>query len=157
MRINYFKLVFSLIICQLAGVIGSIFTTPAIPKWYASLEKPSFAPPNWLFAPVWILLFFLMGISLYLIWQAYPKKEAKTALLFFSIQLGLNILWSMIFFGLKSPMIAFFEIILLGLAILLTMAKSIKVSKVAGYLLLPYILWVNFAAVLNFLLWQLNL
>jgi len=157
MNINYFKLVVSLIICQLAGVIGSIFTTPAIPGWYASLEKPSFAPPNWLFAPVWIFLFFLMGITLYLIWQAYPKKEAKSALLFFSIQLGLNILWSVIFFGLKSPMIAFFEIVVLWLAILLTMAKSMKESKVAGYLLLPYILWVNFAAVLNFFLWQLNL
>jgi benzodiazapine receptor len=148
--------VISLIICQLAGIIGSIFTTPAIPKWYALLEKPSLAPPNWLFAPVWIFLFFLMGISLYLIWQAYPKKEAKSALLFFMIQLGLNVLWSVIFFGLKSPLIAFFEIIFLWLAILLTIVKSMKVSKVAGYLLLPYILWVNFAAVLNFLLWHLN-
>ncbi len=157
MRINYFKLVISLIICQLAGIIGSIFTTPAIPEWYASLEKPSIAPPNWLFAPVWIFLFFLMGITLYLMWHAYPKKEAKSALLFFSIQLGLNILWSVIFFGLKSPMIAFFEIVVLWLAILLTMAKSLKVSKAAGYLLFPYVLWVSFAAVLNFLLWRLNL
>lgn len=157
MRINYFKLVVSVIICQLAGIIGSVFTTPAIPEWYASLEKPSFAPPDWIFSPVWIFLFFLMGISLYLIWRAFPKKKAKTALFFFFIQLGLNILWSVIFFGLKSPMIAFFELILLWLAILLTIIKSIKVSKAAGYLLVPYILWVSFAAVLNFFLWRLNL
>jgi benzodiazapine receptor len=156
MRINYLKLVICLVICQLAGIIGSIFTTPAIPGWYATLERPAFTPSNWLFAPVWTFLFLLMGITLYLIWQAYPKKEAKSALLFFVIQLGLNILWSVIFFGLKSPMIAFFEIVVLWLAILLTIAKSFEVSKVAGYLLLPYILWVNFAAVLNFFLWRLN-
>jgi benzodiazapine receptor len=156
MRINYMKLVISLVICQLAGIIGSIFTISAIPEWYASLEKPSFTPPNWLFAPVWTFLFLLMGITLYLIWQAFPKKEAKPALLFFLIQLGLNILWSVIFFGLKSPMIAFIEIVVLWLAILLTMIKTFEVSKVAGYLLVPYILWVNFAAVLNFFLWRLN-
>ena len=156
MRIHYFKLFVSLVVCQMAGIIGSIFTTPAIPVWYASLQKPSFAPPNWLFAPVWTFLFLLMGITLYLIWQAYPKKEAKSALLFFLIQLGLNILWSVIFFGLKSPMIAFIEIVVLWLAILVAMIKSFRVSQVAGYLIMPYILWVNFAAVLNFFLWRLN-
>jgi benzodiazapine receptor len=157
MRINVVKLVVSLAICQVAGIIGSIFTTPAIPVWYASLEKPSFNPPNWIFAPVWTFLFLLMGIALYLIWNAYQRKEAKSALLFFGIQLGLNILWSVIFFGLKSPMIAFIEIVVLWLAILLTIIQSTKVSKAAAYLLLPYILWVNFAAVLNFMVWQLNL
>jgi tryptophan-rich sensory protein len=156
MRIHYLRLVVCLVICQLAGIIGSIFTTPAIPDWYASLEKPSFSPPNWLFAPVWTFLFLLMGITLYMIWQAYPKKQAKSALLFFLIQLGLNILWSVIFFGLKSPLIAFVEIVILWLAILLTMIKTFEVSKVAGYLLVPYILWVNFAAVLNYFLWRLN-
>lgn len=156
MRINYLKLVISLILCQLAGIIGSIFTTPSIPGWYATLEKPAFTPPNWIFAPVWTFLFFLMGITLYLIWQAYPKKVAKSALLFFGLQLGLNVLWSVIFFGLRSPFIAFIEIVILWMAILLTMIKTIEVSKVGGYLLVPYILWVNFAAVLNFFLWRLN-
>ncbi len=156
MRINFLKLIVSLIICQLAGFIGSLFTTPAIPEWYASLQKPSFTPPNWLFSPVWIFLFLLMGVTLYLLWQAASKKEAKLALVLFAIQLVLNTLWSVIFFGLKSPMAAFIEIIVLWVAIILTMQKSLKVSKAAGYLLLPYIIWVSFAAVLNFFLWRLN-
>jgi benzodiazapine receptor len=157
MHIHYFRLIASLIICQLAGLIGSFFTTPAIPVWYASLEKPSFNPPNWLFAPVWIFLFVLMGITLYVLWQNVKKKEARSALIFFIIQLGLNVLWSVLFFGLKSPMLAFIEIIVLWIFILLTMIKSSKVSRATVFLLLPYILWVNFAAVLNFFLWRLNM
>ncbi|MDH4217973.1 MAG: tryptophan-rich sensory protein [Candidatus Aminicenantes bacterium] len=156
MRVNFLKLIVSLIICQLAGFVGSLFTTPAIPEWYASLQKPSFTPPNWLFSPVWISLFLLMGVSLYLLWQTASKKEAKLALVLFSIQLILNVLWSAIFFGLKSPMVAFIEILVLWAAIFLTMTKSLKVTKAAGYLLLPYIIWVSFAAVLNFFLWKLN-
>ena len=157
MRIQYFRLIASLIICQLAGFIGSFFTAPAIPDWYASLEKPSFNPPNWLFSPVWIFLFVLMGITLYILWQKEEKRESRIALIFFFIQLGLNILWSVLFFGLKSPMLAFVEIILLWIFILLTMIKASKVSRAAAFLLLPYILWVSFAAVLNFYLWQLNI
>jgi len=156
MHVNIFKLVMSLIICQLAGFIGSLFTAPAIPNWYASLQKPSFTPPSWLFSPVWIFLFVLMGLTLYILWQADSKKEAKIALLFFALQLILNMLWSVIFFGLRSPMWAFIEIIILWLAIFLTIWKSLKVSKAAGYLLLPYIIWVSFAAILNCSLWKLN-
>jgi benzodiazapine receptor len=156
MRVNIFKLVMSLIICQLAGIIGSLFTAPAIPNWYASLKKPSFTPPSWLFSPVWIFLFVLMGLSLYILWQAHSKKDPRTALLFFALQLILNVLWSVIFFGLKSPMWAFIEIIILWLAILLTIWKSLKISKAAGYLLLPYLIWVSFAAVLNSSIWMLN-
>ena len=156
MRINFFKLIVSLIICQLAGFVGSLFTTPAIPGWYASLQKPTFTPPSWVFSPVWIFLYVLMGVALYLIWQAGSGKEAKMALVLFVLQLILNMLWSVIFFGLKSPMWAFVEIIILGLAILLTILKSLKVSKEAGYLLLPYLIWVGFAAVLNYFLWTLN-
>jgi benzodiazapine receptor len=157
MRINYFRLIAALLICQLAGFVGSIFTAPAIPDWYASLEKPAINPPNWIFSPVWIFLYLLMGVALYLILQNLPKREAKVALIFFAIQLGLNILWSVIFFGLKLPMVAFVEIIFLWFFILLTMVKSSRVSKASVYLLLPYILWVNFAAVLNFFLWRLNI
>ena len=156
MRFNIFRLIASLIICQSAGFLGSIFTTPAIPGWYAGLEKPTFNPPNWIFSPVWIFLYLLMGVTLYLLWQNLPKIEAKTALVFFAVQLALNILWSVIFFGFKLPVVAFIEIIILWIFILLTMIKSAKVSKAAVYLLLPYILWVNFAAVLNFFLWRLN-
>jgi len=157
MHIHYFRLIASLIICQLAGLIGSFFTTPAIPVWYASLEKPSFNPPNWLFAPVWIFLFVLMGITLYVLWQNVEKKEARSALIFFIIQLGLNVLWSVLFFGLKSPMLAFIEIIVLWIFILLTMIKASRVARVTVFLLSPYILWVSFAAVLNFFLWRLNI
>lgn len=157
MRIHFIRLIVSLIICQLAGFIGSFFTTPAIPGWYASLEKPGFNPPNWLFSPVWIFLFVLMGVTLYILWQNTAKREARSALIFFIIQLGLNILWSVLFFGLKSPMLAFVEIILLWIFILLTMIKASRVARATVFLLLPYILWVSFAAVLNFFLWRLNI
>jgi len=157
MRINFFRLIASLIICQLAGSIGSIFTAPAITRWYATLQKPSFNPPNWIFSPVWIFLYLLMGVTLYIIWQNLPKREAKIALVFFAVQLGLNILWSVIFFGFEMPLLAFLEIIILWVFILLTMVKASRISQAAVYLLLPYILWVSFAAVLNFFLWRLNM
>jgi len=157
MRIHFFRLIASLIICQLAGTIGSIFTAPAITRWYSTLQKPAFNPPNWIFSPVWIFLYLLMGVTLYILWQNLPKREAKVALVFFAVQLGLNILWSVIFFGLEMPMLAFFEIIILWVFILLTMVKVSRISRAAVYLLLPYILWVCFAAVLNFFLWRLNI
>lgn len=152
------KLIISLIVCQLAGVIGSLFTSPSIPTWYASLEKPSFNPPNWVFSPVWITLFVLMGISLFLLWRnGLEDQKVRIAILFFAVQLVLNVCWSAIFFGLKSPFFALIEIIFLWIAILLTILNSYKVSKAAGVLLIPYILWVSFAAVLNFSLWSLNI
>ncbi|MFC1787284.1 TspO/MBR family protein [Halobacteriota archaeon] len=155
---NIPKLVYSIVICQLAGIIGAFFTSPSISTWYAALEKPSFNPPNWLFSPVWITLFILMGISLYLIWsQGTKTKYFKIAITFFGIQLALNILWSIIFFGLKSPFFAFIEIVILWIAILATIFKFSKISKTAAYLLIPYLLWVSFAAVLNFSIWVINL
>lgn len=158
MKINYFKLIIAILICQLAGFIGSIFTTHSVTTWYATIEKPFFNPPNWVFAPVWTTLFVLMGVSLYLVWKKGLKtKRVKTALIIFSIQLVLNILWSIIFFGLKSPFYAFLEITMLWTAILLTIFKFYKVSKTAAYLLIPYILWVSFAAVLNFSIVVMNL
>jgi len=157
MKKEIIKLIASLLICQAAGFLGSLVTTPSIPIWYASLEKPSFSPPNWVFSPVWITLYALMGISLYLLWrQDIKTPKVRIALFFFIVQLILNVCWSMIFFGLKFSFLAFIEILLLWAAILLTMVKALKVSKIAGILLLPYILWVSFAAVLNFFLWYLN-
>ncbi len=152
------KLVVSILICQGAGFIGSLFTSPAISTWYAQLEKPSFNPPNWIFAPVWTILFLLMGVSLYLVWsKGLQEKKTKTALLIFACQLILNIFWSILFFGLKSPLYAFFEIIVLWLLILFTIISFYRVSKTSAYLLLPYILWVSFAAVLNLSILTLNL
>ncbi len=151
------KLIVSLIICQLAGFVGSLFTTPSIPIWYAALEKPSFTPPNWVFSPVWISLFVLMGISLFLVWQkSFHYPGVSGAMLWFGIQLFLNMLWSILFFGLKSPFFAFVGIIFLWVAIFLTLIKSFKVSRLASVLLVPYICWVSFAAILNFAIWNLN-
>lgn len=155
---NILKLVTSVIICLFAGFIGSFFTSPSIPTWYATLTKPSFSPPNWVFAPVWTTLFVLMGISLYLVWsKELQNRDVKISLFIFGIQLVLNVLWSFLFFGLHSPVYAFVEIIILWAAIALTIQKFSKVSRTAGLLLLPYILWVSFAAILNFSIWQLNL
>jgi len=151
------KLLIFIIIIQLVGFIGSIFTTPAIPVWYASIIKPTFTPPNWLFAPVWTILFLLMGISAFMVWQkGIKKRKVKISMLFFGIQLLLNMLWSILFFGFKSPLLAFIEIILLWAFILLTILLFSKVSKKASYLLVPYIIWVSFAAVLNFYILLLN-
>jgi benzodiazapine receptor len=151
------KLVASILICQAAGFIGSIFTTPSIPTWYATLQKPAFNPPNWIFAPVWTLLFLLMGISLFLIWQRISgNRAAKQALLVFGAQLVLNIIWSVLFFGLHNPLCAFIEIIVLWIAILATLVSTYRTSRIGGILLIPYILWVSFAAYLNLSLWQLN-
>jgi len=152
---KWLKLIVSIVICEFAGIIGSIFTTPAIGTWYAGLTKPSFNPPNWLFAPVWTLLFLLMGISLFLVWNSKSKSK-KIAIYIFFGQLVLNILWSILFFGMKSPILGVFEIILLWIAILLTIISFVKISKPAGYLLIPYIIWVSFAAALNFALMVLN-
>jgi benzodiazapine receptor len=160
MKINFneiLKMIISIIICQLAGVIGSVFTSPAIPSWYVTLSKPSFTPPNWVFAPVWTSLYLLMGISAFLVWRrGIDNPQVNLALRFFIIQLVLNSFWSVLFFGLRSPLLGFVEIILLWFFILLTIINFFKVLNTAGILLLPYILWVSFAAVLNFSLWRLN-
>lgn len=154
---NIIKLIISIVICQLAGIVGSLFTVPSIPSWYASLNKPEFNPPNWIFSPVWITLFLLMGISLYIIWSSKTKiSYKKTAFIFFGVQLLLNTLWSIIFFGFQAPFYAFIEIILLWFSILITIIVFYRISRPAAYLLVPYILWVSFAAVLNFFIFILN-
>ncbi len=151
------QVILSIIICEAAGLIGSIFTTPNIPTWYATLQKPSFAPPNWVFGPVWTTLFALMGIAAYLVWRRGTKnKIVKSALFIFGCQLALNIMWSVLFFGLQSPEAAFVEIIILWLAIALSIRAFFKVSKPAAYLLLPYIAWVTFAGFLNYMIAVLN-
>lgn len=155
--IEILKLAISIIICLAAGFIGSIFTNRSIPTWYAALKKPSFSPLNWLFGPVWTALFILMGISLFLIWRKglnYPS--VKIPLIIFGVQLLLNILWSFLFFTLKSPLAGFIEIILLWILILITILLFYPTSKTTAVLLLPYILWVSFASILNFTLWRLN-
>jgi benzodiazapine receptor len=151
-------LVICILICQCAGFIGSFFTRPSIPTWYATLDKPPFTPPNGVFSPVWITLFLLMGISLFLIWRrGLAEKTVRVAIVFFGSQLIFNILWSVLFFGLKSPLAGFIDITVLWVAIAFTIFYFLKVSKTAGVLLLPYFVWVSFASVLNFFIWRLNL
>ena len=178
--INLLKFVASIIICELAGVVGSIFTFPQINSWYNGLNKPSFNPPNWIFGPVWTILFVLMGISLYLVWMKKwepknkiggNKRKAWNSLsqkfftgswrkanivLIFSTQLILNVLWSVIFFGMHSLNTSFCVVLMLWIAILFTIINFYRVSKVAALILVPYILWVSFAAVLNFSILFLN-
>lgn len=158
MRIlDILKLLASIIGCQCAGLVGSIFTIPSIPTWYASLQKPPFTPPNWLFAPAWITLYLLMGIAAFIVWQkGLDKQGVKPALVIFLIQLVLNALWSVVFFGFKSPLWGVIVIVALWIAILFTILKFFRLSRTAGALLLPYILWVSFAAILTISVWVLN-
>lgn len=154
---NFYKLILAIIISESAGVIGSFFTTPSIPSWYANLTKSALTPPSWVFCPVWTTLFALMGIAAFLVWRkGLDRKNVKIALGIFIGQLVLNTLWSIIFFGLHSPGAAFIEIIFLWLAILSTIIAFAKVSKPTAWLLVPYILWVSFAAYLNYSIYVLN-
>lgn len=156
-KIKILPLVLSVGVCFLAAGIGSVFTTSAIDTWYSTLNKPFFNPPNWVFGPAWTLLYLLMGISLYLAWISKTGKEKKRqAITLFIIQLSLNALWSILFFGLKSPSAAFIGIVVLWLTIFLTIKNFLRISKVAGWLLIPYIAWVSFASLLNLSIIILN-
>ena len=139
---------------QGAGGIGAIATMPKITGWYSTLVKPTFNPLNWLFGPVWTLLFLMMGAAFYLVWM--EGKRIHKALMVFGIQLVLNVLWSFLFFGAESPGLAFVEIIVLWIAIAATILTFERVSKAAAWLLIPYLFWVSFASVLNAAIFQLN-
>jgi benzodiazapine receptor len=156
-KVDWPKLIFAILLCQAAGIIGSLFTFSAIPTWYAGLIKPSFNPPSWIFGPVWTALYALMGLSLYLILSyGLKKKGVKTAINLFTLQLIANILWSIIFFGMKNIRLALIEIIVLLVLVLLTMLKFYKINKEAVYLLIPYFLWGSFATFLTYSIWILN-
>ncbi len=160
MRIrHFFKLVIAVGVSLGAGVVGSVFTAPAVQSgWYLELAKPALNPPAWVFGPVWTALYILMGVSVWLVWvnaSAAPAARRR-ALIIFDIQLLLNIFWSIIFFGLHSPGIALIEIVLLWLAILATIIAFAKISRPAAWLLAPYIAWVSFAIYLNYTIWYLN-
>lgn len=154
---NIYKLIICIVGCQLVGVLGTIFTVSAIQNWYAYLDKPSFAPPNWLFAPAWTTLYLLMGISFYLIWkQGWHKKKVRQAGQYFLAQLLVNFLWSPLFFGLKSPVLGLISILIMWILIIVTIYKFYYLSKIAAYLLIPYLLWVSFATILNAFILMLN-
>ena len=151
------KLIVSIVVCVLAGVTGSLFTASSVGTWYSTINKPSFNPPSWIFGPVWTFLYVLMGIALFRIWSlGIEKTGVKNVMVFFGIQLILNALWSFSFFGLKSPITGLINILILLIFIVLTLMKFRKIDKLAGNLLIPYLLWVSFASVLNFEIWRLN-
>ncbi len=154
---EFLKLLGAIGICQAAGVAGSLFTASAIPVWYATLEKPWFSPPNWIFGPVWIVLYTFMGIALYLVVsKGLERKEVKIATAVFLVHLIVNASWSVLFFGLRSPLYGLIDIFLLLFMIVVTMISFWRISRGAAYLLIPYLLWVLFASALNFAIWQLN-
>ncbi|MFA6549724.1 MAG: TspO/MBR family protein [Candidatus Margulisiibacteriota bacterium] len=153
---NIIALVLFLLVPLAVGFLGSFVTISNIPTWYAGLNKPFFNPPNWLFGPAWTFLYITMGIAAFLVWKSEPSSARNTALIFFGIQLLLNAIWTPIFFGAHMLLLAFFELVLLWVFILLTIVKFSTVSLPAAWLLAPYVLWVSFASVLNFSVWWLN-
>lgn len=156
-RMSVLKFIFSIGFCFSVAFLGSVLTLPSIPTWYAALNKPIFSPPNWIFGPVWTILYFLMGISLYIIWNKNLKSKKKDqAIKTFIFQLVLNLLWSLVFFGLHQSLLAFITVITLWISIFMTIKYFYKISRFAAYLLIPYILWVSFAAVLNLFIVLLN-
>lgn len=147
---NLPKLIFSILISQTAGLLGTFFTISAIPTWYVYLNKPSFNPPNYLFGPVWTVLYTLIGISLYRIWIK------KGSLKLFWVHLSLNAVWTPIFFGLRNLELAFIVIITMVVSLLFVIKSFYKTDKLSSYLLIPYLVWISFATFLNFTIWILN-
>lgn len=158
MKIKNLKLLFvSIVLSQLAGIVGSVATSSSVSTWYVTLTKPEFNPPNWIFGPVWLTLYTLMGVALYLIWvKGYQKNKIKHALQFFLLHLVFNTLWSLVFFGLQNLGLAFLVIVILWLMIAYLIKIFWRINKTAVYLLVPYILWVSFATLLNFSIRRLN-
>lgn len=150
------KLIVSIVIPLVIGFFGSIFTSMSVKTWYPLLNKPVFNPPSWVFGPVWTLLFVLMGISFYLVWQNHFGGKTIQCVGIFAVQLLFNFLWSILFFGLKNSLLAFVDLFLLWILIWVNFIIFYKVVKISGYLLLPYLAWVSFAGVLNFSIYILN-
>lgn len=151
------KLLISILFCLAVGAVGAISTQSSVDGWYTIINKPSFNPPNWIFAPVWTVLYILMGIAAGLVWhKGFYHKWVQTALYHFGFQLILNAAWSILFFGMQQPLWALIEILVLFTIILLTIKWFKVVDKRAAYLLIPYACWVAFATLLNFEIWRLN-
>lgn len=149
------KLILSLLLPQLAGIIGSIFTINAIPTWYATLNKPSFSPPNWIFGPVWLTLYLMMGVAVYLNWIK-NNKQAKFNVRLFFIHLFFNFIWTPVFFGSKNLFLALIIILTIWISIIMMIYYFWKVNKVSSILLIPYLFWVSFASILNYFIFLLN-
>jgi tryptophan-rich sensory protein len=154
---NWVKLVVSLTLPQIAGIAGALFTETGESSWYQTLQKPEWNPPGWVFGPVWTTLYVLMGIAFYIVWKAdVPSSQKRPALSFWIAQLVFNFFWTIIFFNLQEPGWAFAEICCLWLLILITIFSFARISKIAAWLMVPYISWVSFAGLLNYTIWQMN-
>ena len=155
---KYVKIIISVSVCLLVAFLASLATQSSVKTWFLTIEKPFFNPPGWLFAPVWTLLYIMMGIAFGLIWSSdfKDKKVVKSAMIIFGIQLALNALWSILFFGLCNPLLAFIEILLLWLFIFETIKVFKPIDSLASKLLYPYLAWVSFATILNASIWWLN-
>lgn len=150
------KLLISITLTLGTGAIAGIFTASAVTEWYAALNKPSFSPPNWLFGPVWTILYILLGVSLFLIWNLDASKARNLAILFFVIQLVLNFCWSFIFFYFKMIDFALVEIVVLWIMIVIMLILFYRIKPLAAYINIPYLLWVTFASILNGAYYFLN-
>ncbi|MGA9769758.1 MAG: TspO/MBR family protein [Blastocatellia bacterium] len=153
---DWIGLVVSILICFAVAGLGSLATNPEIPNWYQAIRKPAWTPPNWLFGPVWTALYLAMAVAAWLVWKRAGWEANNNALWLFVIQLALNLAWSFIFFKFHNPALALIDILFLWLAILLTAVKFAGVSRAAALLLVPYLIWVTYAASLNFAIWRMN-
>lgn len=154
---NWFKLVLSLAIVLAVGYSAGIFTSQKIETWYTLIKKPVFNPPNWIFGPVWSVLFFLIGCSLYLVWNTKTQIRKTKAISIFFLQLIFNFLWSFLFFYFESPSLAFIEIVILIILIILNQYYFYPINRLSAKLLYPYLFWVVFAAILNGSIVYLNM
>lgn len=149
-------LVVFLVLCLAVSGIGGAITATSVGTWYQTLQKPPFNPPDWVFAPVWTALYVLMAIAAWRVWRCVRVEAGRKALMVFAVQLGLNLAWSFLFFGLQRVGLALFEVTILLLAIIANTVLFWRIDRLAGALFVPYLLWVAYAAVLNASLWFLN-
>lgn len=154
---HHWQVLLWILLCELIGVIGAVFTVASIPTWYASLIKPVFSPPNWLFGPVWTLLYALLGIAGYVVWiRRAKKKGAHDAMRWFFINLFFNALWSPVFFGMRNIVAGYVLLSIIWITCIFMIDRFTKIDKISAYLVLPYFVWVSFATVLSFNIWLLN-
>jgi tryptophan-rich sensory protein len=151
-------LIVALLLPFLVVGISNAVTSSSLSDWYPNLIKPAWNPPSWLFGPVWTVLYLMMGVSSWLVWREGPRHPAgvKQALVWYAVQLGLNALWSIFFFGMRQIGIALVDIIVLWITLLITIIKFWRIRPIAGWLMVPYLLWVTFATSLNSTIWWLN-
>lgn len=154
-RKNQWLVLAGFILVPLAvGMIGGLATAPSIESWYRTIAKPDWTPPDWVFGPVWTVLYIMMGVAAWLVWKT--RDRVAPALVLFGVQLALNLAWSLLFFGARSPGLALIEVVFLWTSVLLTMLAFFGRQSTAGWLFVPYLAWVSFAALLNFVIWSMN-